>query len=105
MDQDGVPTRSWKQSAWATQDGPTMYSQERQQNDSQISNVRRKLEFHNMQISDSGYLEKVFKNMKKKMNLAEDAPSLGIQAHKRKDLVNVYVDNNEGSDPYGTRLY
>ena len=31
------PARSWKQSAWATDDGPTMYSQERQQNDAQAS--------------------------------------------------------------------
>ena len=43
---------------------------------------RRKLELHSMQISDSGYLEKVFKNIKKMMNLAEDAPPLKIQAHK-----------------------
>ena len=28
LDQGGVPNRSWKQSAWATEDGPTMYSQE-----------------------------------------------------------------------------
>ena len=30
-----------------------------------------------MQISNSGYLEKVFKNIKKKVNLAEDAPPRG----------------------------
>ena len=38
---------------------------------------RRKLEFTNMQISNSGHLEKVFKNIKKKVNLAEDAPPRG----------------------------
>ena len=35
------PARSWKQSAGATDDDPTMYSQERQQNDAQTSNTRR----------------------------------------------------------------
>ena len=35
------PARSWKQSAWATDDDPTMYSQERQQNDAQTSNTRK----------------------------------------------------------------
>ena len=48
---------------------------------------RRKLEFPNMQISNSGYLEKVFKNIKKKVNLAEDAPPLGIQAHTTNILI------------------
>ena len=115
LDQSGVPARSWNQSAWATDDGPTMYSQERQQNDAQTSNTRkqgrrnessaqpaagnslrkgevhpfgrRTPEFHTMQISDSGYLEKVLKNMKKKVNLAEDAQPLGIQAHKTNILI------------------
>ena len=36
--QEVSPARSWKQSAWANDDGPTQYSQERQQNDAQASN-------------------------------------------------------------------
>ena len=107
------PARSWKQSAWATDDDPTMYSQERQQNDAQTSNTRktgrrdesaqppagkslrngevhpcgrRKLEFPKMQISNSAYLEKVVKNIKK-VNLAEDAPPLGIQAQTTNILI------------------
>ena len=84
-------------------DGPTKYSQERQQSDAQPPDTRkqerrdessvqpaaevnpfgrRQHEFQNMQISDSGYLEKVYENLKKKVNLAEDAQPLGIQAHK-----------------------
>ena len=124
LDQSGVPARIGKKSAWATDDGPTMYSQERQQNDAQTSNTRkqerrdessaqpaagnslrnrevhpfgrRKLEFRNMQISDSGYFEEVFRNSMKKVNLAEDAPPLEISKHTNKtnivfDLENVYV--------------
>ena len=41
LDQSGVPARSWKQSAWATDDGPTMYPQERQQNYAQTSNNKK----------------------------------------------------------------
>ena len=48
---------------------------------------RRKIEFHNMQISDSGYLEKVVKNLKNKVNIAEGALPLGIQAHETNILI------------------
>ena len=88
---------------------PTAYSQERQQDDTQSSSTRKlgrsgesassastrklergddiqigkpKMEFHNMQISDHRYLEKVFKNLRKKLNLAEEAPVIGIEALK-----------------------
>ena len=39
------------------------------------------MEFHNMQISDHRYLEKVFKNLRQKLNLAEEAPILGLKAN------------------------
>ena len=116
-----VWTRVVSQRGPLTDDGRTMYSQERQ-NDAQTSNIgkqerrdesstqpaggnslrkeevhpfgRRNLEFQSMLISDSGYLEKVFKNIKKKVNLSGDAPPLGIQAQKTKVC-----------DSYGTRLH
>ena len=40
LDQHGVPVRSWKQSARDTSDGPTTYSQKRQQSDAQTSDPR-----------------------------------------------------------------
>ena len=48
---------------------------------------RQKADFHSMQISDSRYLEKVFKNRKQKDNFAENQPPLGIQAHKANILI------------------
>ena len=48
---------------------------------------RSKMEFHNMQISDHRYLEKVFKNVRKKLNLAEVAPALGVEALKTNVLI------------------
>ena len=48
---------------------------------------RWKLEFPNVQISDSGHLEKVFKNMKGKVIIAEDAPPLWIDAFKTNTLI------------------
>ena len=76
---------------------PTMYSLERQQDDTQSSSTRKlgrrdelsnsararklergddvqigrsKMEFHNKQISDHRYFEKVFKNLREKLNIA-----------------------------------
>ena len=46
--------------------------------DTQIERTR--LEIHSMQISDHRYLEKVFKNLRQKLNLAEEAPVFGIEA-------------------------
>ena len=67
---------------------------------------RRKPEFHNMQISDSRHLETGFKNTKKKVNLAEDAPSGDPSTQGQHiNLVQVNVGINEGSDSYGIRLY
>ena len=70
---------------------PKTYSQERRQydtlswsartlvrgDDSQIEKTR--LEFHNMQVSDKRYLEKVFRNQRQKLNLAEEAPVLHLK--------------------------
>ena len=54
---------------------------------------RTRFEFHNLQISDHRYLEKVFKNLRPKLNLAEEACTrLEDQCT---DLGIVYVDNNE----------
>ena len=39
------------------------------------------LEFHNVQISDHRYLEKVFKNLRQKLNLAEEAPVLDLKTN------------------------
>ena len=52
---------------------------------------RRKLEFSNMQISNSRYLEKVYKNTKKKVNLAEKraASTNPSTLNHQIDLVNV----------------
>ena len=70
------------------------YSQERQQDDTQSSSTRKlergddmhigrtRLEFHKMQISDHRYLEQVFKNLRRKLNLAEEAPVIGNEALK-----------------------
>ena len=43
---------------------------------------RKVMEFHNMQVSDFRYLEKVLKNLRKKLNFAEEAPIIGIEALK-----------------------
>ena len=108
LDQSYVSPSCKKLTRNSEQDSTT-YSQERQQDDTQSSSTRklgrsgelassasmRKLkrgediqigmslmEFHNMQISDHRYHEKVFKNLRKKLNLAGEAPVLGIQAWK-----------------------
>ena len=84
---------------------PTAYSQERRQDDTLSSGTRklvrsgesassaraRKLErgedslFERtrlkFQISDHRYLEKVFKNLRQKLNLAEEAPVLDLKAN------------------------
>ena len=88
---------------------PTAYSQERRQDDPRGSSTgtlvrsgesassastrklergddtqieRRRLEFHNMQVSDHRHLEKVFKNLRQKLNLAEEAPVLNLKNTK-----------------------
>ena len=48
---------------------------------------KSKLHFHNMQISDHRYLERVSKNLRKKLHLAEDAPVIGIEALKTNVLI------------------
>ena len=75
----------------AKQQDPPAYSQERRQDDTPSSSTRRlvrgddsqiertRLELHNVQISDHRYLEKVFKNLRQKLNLAEEAPLLDLR--------------------------
>ena len=85
---------------------PKTYTQERQQDDTLFSSTgklvrsgesagsantrklergddiqiaRRRLEIHNMQVSDHRYLEKVFKNLRQKLNLAEEARVLELK--------------------------
>ena len=48
---------------------------------------KSKFHIHNMQISDYRYLENVFKNPWKRLNLAQDAPHIGIQALKTNVLI------------------
>ena len=48
---------------------------------------RSKLSFHNMQISDHRHFEKVFNSLRKKLNLAEDAPVIGVEALKTNVLI------------------
>ena len=55
---------------------PATHSEEWQQDDNQFG--RRRMEFHNMQISDHRYLEKVFKNLR---NLEEEAPVLDLKTN------------------------
>ena len=91
-----------------------MYSQERQQDDTQSFSTRKlgrrdapsssasarklkggediqigrtRLASRNVQISDHRYLEKVFKNLRKKWNIAGEAPVIGIEALKTNVLV------------------
>ena len=72
-----------------------MYSQEGQQNDAQTSNTRKQGEETNLQLNPQletvcareRSLAKVFKNKRGKVNLAGDAPTLGIQAHKTNLLI------------------
>ena len=67
---------------------------------------RSKLHFHNMQISDHRYREKVFKNLLKKLNLAGDAPVIGIEALKTNVLIweTIFVGYDEGRHSSWTKL-
>ena len=73
---------------------PTAYSQERQQDDTLSSSTRKLvrsgddsqiertwLEFLNMQISDHRYFDKVFKDLRLKLNLGEEAPALNLKTN------------------------
>ena len=108
LDQSYVSPSVRKLTRNSNQD-PTTYSQERQQDDTLSSSHKKlrrsgefvssastrklergediqigrsKIEFHIMLISDHRYLEKVFRNLRKKLNLAEEAPVTGIEALK-----------------------
>ena len=112
LDQSCVPCCGRKLTR-NTNPNPTMYSQERQQEDTQSSSAnwsgemnfraqsapgnwsevktsksrRSKMELHNMQISDNRYFEKVFENLRQKLNLVEVAPVICIEALKTNVLM------------------
>ena len=98
LEHGGVSSRGRKLTQ-NTNQNPTMSSQERQQDDTQSSSAkqaergedihmgRSRREFHNMQISDYRYLVKVFRNLRKKLNLTEDSSMIGIEALKTNVLM------------------
>ena len=55
--------------------------------DEDIQIGRSKMEFHNMQVSDHQYLEKVFKNLRKELNREEEAPVIATEALKTNVLI------------------
>ena len=65
------------------------------------------MEFHNMQISDHRYFEKVCKNLRKKLNLAEEALVIWYRSFEdqRVDLRIIYVGNGESGHSSGTKLH
>ena len=68
------------------------------EHDNQIERAR--LELHNMQISEHRYLEKVLKNLRRKLNHAEEAPILDLKT-------NVLIEELETMDTskiYSKRL-
>ena len=115
LDQSGVPTRSWKQSAWATDDAQTSNTRKQGRRDESLAQPaagnslrkggahpfgRRKPEFHKMQISDSGYWEKVFKNIETNGESCRRCTTSGDPSTQNQhiNLGNVHVGINEGSD-------
>ena len=44
-----------------------------------VKSKRIRLEFHNMQISDHRNLQQVLKNLREKLNLAEEAPIIDLK--------------------------
>ena len=117
LNQSYVPPSARKLIRNSNQD-PTAFSQERRQDDtlscstkklgrsgeSASSASTRKLErgediqigrttvqVQTLQISEYRHLEKVFKNLRKKLNLAEEAPVVGFEALKTNVLICGYL--------------
>ena len=109
---------------------PTMYSQERQQDDTQSSsnlpagekNLRAQPAPGNWSEVRTSKSEsqrwssatrrsstidtlRVFKNLWKSLNLAEEAPVIGIEALKNNVLIGGYVDNDESRHSSWTKLH
>ena len=63
------------------------------------------MEFHNMQISDHRYLKKVFKDQRKKLNFAEEAPIAAIEVLKTNVMIwcSFFVDNYESRHSFWTK--
>ena len=60
------------------------------------------MEFHNMQISDHRYFEKVLKNLRQRLRLAEEAPVLDLKTNV---LVEInHVGNDESRNSSWTKL-
>ena len=57
--------------------------------------IRKKLNHHNMQISDNQCLEKVFKNLRKKLNRSENEKILDLKTVLFIDLEVMYVINDD----------
>ena len=119
-------SRSWKQRARTTNEGPTMNSQERQKTDAQTSNTR-KLGRRDESSSLRGHqsLRELEARIPKFAALRLRALGESLQEHKGKgdccrrcttsvdrrvqdhhmDLENAYVGISEGRDSYRTRLH
>ena len=69
----------------------------------QIQLARTKLAYHNLQISDSLYLEKVFTNVRQK--LPSRRPDSARSKSQCIDMVIIYVNNDESSDTSGRRWH
>ena len=107
-ERSGVSARNWKQIATATNEGPTMHSQERQQSDAQTSNTAKRergdessnsaatanslrgrkqfLREAEARIPKSAHLRQRVLGESSR-TLAEDAPPLGIEARKTNILI------------------
>ena len=133
LDLYGVSARSCKQCAKATNDGPTMYFQQARKRCSNFTHTRKKVRRDEppaqpaagncLRSREVSFLEmrklecamcrspihgtwRSHQEYQEQVNLAEDAPPLGIQAQSQHfDLENVYVGVDEGSDACGTRIF
>ena len=126
LDQSYVSPSGRKLTRNSNQD-PTMDSQERQQDDTQSSSTRKlgrsgelvssastrnlergediqigrsKMEFHKLQITD---LVKVLKNLRQKLNLAEESPVLDSKTDVL--ILLMYVNSDESRRSSWTKLH
>ena len=75
-------TLSWGARKLVRRDEPSSSARARKlERGDDIQIGRTRLKFHNIQISDCRYLEKVFKNLRQKLNLTEEAPVLHLKAN------------------------
>ena len=55
-----------------------------------------KLDHHNLQVSDTRYIEKVFTNVRQQLNRSEDDEMLDRRVNELMELI--FVSNDESSD-------